>query len=422
VIKRLTSSLVARNAAILYAVQISGYLVSLITVPYLARTLAPARFGLVAYAQDFIWYFVLLTDYSFSVTATRQVAIHQDDRLALSRLFSAVMTAKLCLLALGFVLLNAVVAAVPKYRLEWPLFLIVYLSVASYVAFPLWYFVGLQKMQYVGVRDILGKFLVLAAVFAFVHGPGDYRIAAGIQAGGLLVTGLLGLAAVPFASPIRFIRPTVAELRLLLADGWPVFATLFLAGIGPSTNVVILGLVASSEQVGIYSAASRIIFPLRAMVGPLVTALYPHFSHLAVQAPERALRFLRRYSLLLSLPFLMLALGLVFAAPPAVRLLYGARYAQSTLLLQIMGVTPLLMSLSHCFSTYYMLAFGFTRQWSRITVAGVLFNFLVLPVFLWLVRPSLAIPLTMVADDLFLLIVYYRFYAVGTAAGRRVPA
>ncbi|MFB3778605.1 MAG: flippase [Bryobacteraceae bacterium] len=416
-IRRLFSLPVARNAAILYAVQIGGYLVSLITVPYLARVLTPAKFGLLAYAQDFIWYFVVLTDYSFNVTATRKIAIQRDDVQAVSRIFSVVMTAKACLMTVGFLALCATVLIVPRFRAEWALFCIVYLTVASYVVFPLWYFQGLEKMHIVGIRDIVSKLAVLAAVFAFVHSENDYRVAAAIQSGGLLVTAILGLAAVPLAAPVRLIRPSLRELRGLLSEGWHVFVSLFLAGVCPSTNVVILGLIASPEQVGIYSAASRIIFPMRTMVGPLVTAVYPHVSHLASSAPDRALRFLRRYAFLLSIPFLFLALGTLFFAPIAVRFLYGPRYAETALLLQIMGVTPLLMSLTHCFSTYFLLAFGFTREWSRIMISGVFVNFLALGVTIWLLRPSLALSVTMVAVDLFILSLSWAFYAARTGAG-----
>ncbi len=411
VIQRLAGSAVARNAAILYAVQISGYLISLVTIPYLARVLTPARFGSVAYAQDFIWYFAILTDYSFNLTATRRVAIARDDPAEVSRIFSAVMTAKLCLLALGFLLLNVVVAAVPPFGREWRLYYVTFASVASYAAFPTWYFQGLQKLEYVGVRDLVAKLGVLAAVLAFVHDESDYLAAAAIQSGGLLVTGLLGLAAVRWVAPVRFALPSFMEVRKLLKDGWQVFGSLFLVNACPPSNVVILGLVATPEQVGIYSAASRIIFPLRATVGPLVNAVYPHVSRLAAQAPEQALRFLRRYSLLLSLPFLLIAVGIVIFAPLAVRLLYGPQYADTAVLLQIMGLSPWLSSLTNCYTTFFLLAFGHERDWARITAAGVLFNFLALAAFLFLVRPAMAVSLTMVAADVLVLGLSYRLYA-----------
>jgi O-antigen/teichoic acid export membrane protein len=214
-----------------------------------------------------------------------------------------------------------------------------------------------------------------------------------------------------WAAPVRFVLPAFCEIRKLLRDGWQVFGSLFLVNSCSASNVVILGMLASPEQVGIYSAASRIIFPLRQTVGPLVNAVYPHVSRLASQAPERAMRFLRRYSFLLSLPFLLVAAGIVIFAPLAVRLLYGPRYAETALLLQIMGISPWVLSLGHCYSTFFLLAFGHERDWARITAAGVLFNFVALGAFLLLGRPAMAVSMTLVATDVFVLFLSYRRYA-----------
>src|SRR5678809_1376177 len=92
---RLSRHPVAQNTLVLYAVQITGYLIPLITLPYLARILAPDKFGVVAFAQNVVWYFVILTDYGFNVTATREIAIHREDSERVSRIFSTVLTAKL---------------------------------------------------------------------------------------------------------------------------------------------------------------------------------------------------------------------------------------------------------------------------------------------------------------------------------------
>src|SRR3989338_2300532 len=56
-----------------------NYIFPLITFPYLVRILGPAKFGLVIFAQSFIWYFVLLTDYGFNFTANRSVSVNKNN-------------------------------------------------------------------------------------------------------------------------------------------------------------------------------------------------------------------------------------------------------------------------------------------------------------------------------------------------------
>ena len=54
---QLRRNLVIQNALWLYAVQISGYALPLITLPYLSRVLSVEKFGLTAFAQSIVWNF-----------------------------------------------------------------------------------------------------------------------------------------------------------------------------------------------------------------------------------------------------------------------------------------------------------------------------------------------------------------------------
>ena len=125
---------------LLYAVQIGSYVFPLIALPYLTRVLAPARFGLISFAQSFMWYFVTLTEYGFNLTATRQIAVHRDDPEAVSRVFSSVMLTKLILTVIGFAIMLVVVFATPKLRADWLLYVVSFLSVVGNFLFPVWFF------------------------------------------------------------------------------------------------------------------------------------------------------------------------------------------------------------------------------------------------------------------------------------------
>ena len=413
-LQRLRKSALAQDALILMAVQASGYLIPLITLPYLARVLTPERFGQVVYAQEFIWYFVVLTDYGFNITATREIAIHRDDHARVSKIFSVVMAAKALLMAAGLVLMSAVVFSIPKLRSNWPLFYICYLTVAANVLFPLWLLQGLQKLRYVGFRDLASKLMVLAAVFVFVHDESDYLVAAAIQSGGLAISGFIGLLSVPFLTQVRLVRPEWSDIREAYREAWPVFASSAATGFCGASNVVFLGMVGGPYQVGVFAAAARIIAPLRGLVNPLSTAIYPHVSRLANQSREEALRFLRRYVFLTAIPFLLIGLGMLAGADILIHLLFGSKYDASIPLMRVMGMSPFLLCLGHCFATYFMLGFGYMKEWSRMTIASTVFNFLTIGTLLFLLPPASAAAWTMIAVDLFVLSVSYAFYEAKT--------
>ena len=54
-VERLYGHRVVRNAALMYAVQMSSYVFPLLILPYLARVLSREKFGLIAFSQMFIW-------------------------------------------------------------------------------------------------------------------------------------------------------------------------------------------------------------------------------------------------------------------------------------------------------------------------------------------------------------------------------
>ena len=402
---------IVRNALLLYGVQFSGYIFPLLTLPYLSRVLSQDRFGLIAFAQSFIWYFVTLTEYGFNLTATRRIAVERDDPEAVTRTFNSVLAAKALLCGGGFVLMVAIVATVPRLRQDWLLYVISYLAVVGNLLFPLWLFQGLQRMEHVAMRDFGAKLLALVAVFTLVRKDGDYLKAAAIQAGTLALAGLIGLVVAPRLASVRFAVPPWREVAARLREGGPMFLSMAAMTVYGSTNVFILGLVSNNTEVADFSGAWRVIVALRMLVAPLVTAIYPHISRVAANSQADAVRFLRRYSLILSAPFFAGGVVLFFSAPWLIPLLLGPKYHASIRLIQIMAFSPCLCSIANCYSTYYMLAFGYDRQWTRIVLWGLALNFVVLgPLFL-VTGPARTVAWTSTILDVYVAAAAYRFYS-----------
>ncbi len=409
-----------KNAAALFIVQVSAYAAPLVVLPYLSRILSKDHFGLIAYTTAFNFYFITLVEYGFNLSATRRIAINRDDPQKVSRITASVYAAKSLLTILGFIIMVSVVLATPKLRPNFTLFCIGYMAVLGDLLFPLWLFQGLEKMQNLVWRDLCSKFLSLGLTFAFVHHDGDYLWAAAFQSGSMMISGIVGLITVPFVISIRPVLPSLSETFSALKEGWPVFLSMAAFAVSSATNIFLLGLWAGPTDVAYYIASYRLVVAFRALVDPVKSALYPHISHMALRSKQDAIRFLRKYGLLLTFPFLLGSLVLFAFAPLVIRLLYGVKYAPSVPVMRLLAFGPFFLALQHNYSTFFMLAFGYEKQWSRIILFMTALNFAILIPSLYLARPPIAVALTGLICDIVVTMITYQFYRVHSA--EKVPA
>jgi len=352
----------------------ANYILPLITLPYLVRVLGPERFGLLAFAQAFTQYFVVLTDYGFNFTATRRIAIHRDNRQEVSETFCAVMSIKFGLMVISFLLMAATVFAVPKFHADWPVYFVTFLIVLGNVMFPTWFFQGMETMKYTAALSISARFVTTVAIFIFVRHQSDYLLAAGFQSASMVIGGLLGLLSLRRIAPLRLVLPSRQALATALSEGWHVFVSTAAISLYTSSNAFILGLITNNVTVGYFSAAEKIVRAVQGMFSPVSQAIYPHISSLVVRSREAAVEFIRKSLKWMGL-FSFTASALLFIlAEPMVVLILGQEYLASVVLVRWMAALPFIIALSNVFGMQTMLTFGMDRLVSRVLLLAGLMN------------------------------------------------
>lgn len=407
---RLLKHRLVQDVLVLGGVQVSGYVLPLVTLPYLTRVLGPENFGLIALGTALVLYFSVVTEYGFAVTGTRHVAVAQHDLTQVSRVYSSIMLCKLTFLVICFLITLALVAFVPKLREHWPLYLVSFLQVIGWCLSPNWLLQGMQRMKLVAYSDYCAKIVSVALIFLLVHHSSDYLIAAALQSGAFLIAALLGLTFTFTTFRLRPVRPSWNELRMHLLEGWPVFLSMASGNVMTSSNTMILGMMTTPTQVGFLNAGSRLIIAARALTNPLSAAVYPHMSRLAARSRSESIRFLERRLLWTTAPFFFISLGVLLFAPQVVRILYGPKYVETAVLLRLMCLTPFVHAVSMCFGTYYMLAFGYEKAWSRIIVQMLFLNFVAVFGLMMLMPLVRAIALSTSLMDVFAAASCIRFY------------
>lgn len=116
------NKLVFKNVFFLSLMQGANYILPFITIPYLVRTIGIEKYGLIAFAQSFAAYFVIFTDYGFSLSATKLISINRNDSKKISEIFSSVLYVKLVFVILSIIISTIIIFSFKKFYSEYEIF------------------------------------------------------------------------------------------------------------------------------------------------------------------------------------------------------------------------------------------------------------------------------------------------------------
>lgn len=380
-----SSKRLLENFLSLSAIQILNYILPLLTVPYLVRVLGPEKYGLVSFAQAFVNYFVIFTDYGFGLSATREISIYREDRKRVSEIFSAVMVAKCIFGVLSFVAFLLIILLVPRFGREWILFMFSFITVIGNILFPVWFFQGMERMKYITLLNILSKGIFTACIFLFVRRSADYLYVPLISSLGALVAGGISLKVAVDGFGVNFHVPSFKALKHQIKEGWHVFVSTVAISLYTVSNTFLLGLLTNNTIVGYYSAAEKIVRAVLGLLTPASQTLYPYMSVLASESKERLLRFAKKILFLVGGTMFLVSLLLFIFAPLVVDLLLGVQYEQSVVVVRVLAFIPFVVGLSNVFGIQTMIPFGLKRDFSKIILSAgcinVVLALLLIPLF-----------------------------------------
>jgi len=373
------------NIFSLGALQAANYVLPLLILPYLAHVLGVEHLGLLAFAVALMQIFVVLTDYGFNLSASREASIRRDEPEALIKLFAAVTTLRLLFMMTGFIVLLGLINLVPKFEEHAWLFIASYVLVVGNAIFPLWLFQGLERLKIASLVQIASKLVSLSLVFLLVKAPEDVEMAAFLQGAGSLLAALLITPWIPgLIAHLKPAIPSFQDLKHQLCQGWHIFISTASINFYTSSNTFILGLIASPTAVGIYHIAEKTIRAVQYLFTPVSQAVYPHVSRLAQQAPAAALAFNRKLLVWAGGISIMASLTVFILAPWGVILVFGEAFETSAGILQILAPLPFIIVLSNILGVQTMLSFNLKQDFSRIFVAASAVNFVLFIPLAWI--------------------------------------
>jgi len=339
-----------KNIAAFGVIKGSNFLIPVITLPYLVRTLGLEGYGSLNFALAMAQFLAVVIQYGFAVTATRQIARIRDDRDQLDYYYSTYIYSTLMLASLGMLTYLLIVFAVPDFYRNRELFLCCGVYLALQAMLPVWAFQGTERMPLLSWVYLSTRLLFLLLLVWLVQDESHVVRVAFINMICALIALLLAILVLRNQLKLRLVAVPFASIKREISNGLDIFIAQFAPNLYKNASVFILGLYSSDLAVGAYSAALKLV-EVTVSVGQIISsAVLPVLS--------RNIQHHRRYSQV------MLGLGVGFTvliipfSHTIVELAFNSIQAELITCLQVLSISIVFVYLYNTFGVNYLMVNG----------------------------------------------------------------
>lgn len=356
-----------KNTVMLYLLQFSGTLLSLLVVPYETRVLGPAAFGTLSVVTAIMVYFQLIIDFGFLLSATEEVSRKRDDPAELNRIFTSVTRCKLLLIVASGLALLALCRIIPSWQEKQALLLLSFCSTALTSLIPDYLYRGLEKMTAVTVRTVAIRALFTAAIFLFLHDADDILVIPAMNIVGNALALAAALMDLHRRFGVRFCRCKMKETLGALRRASTFFFSRIATTAYTAFNTVLLDfLTTGGAATGLYSSADKLITAGKNALSPISDSLYPYM------VKNCDFKLVRKV-LLVAMPVIVLGCGAAFVwAEPLCLLIFGSDYAGTGEILRAMLPVGVVVLPSYICGFPMLSAMGLSKHANYSVVFGTI--------------------------------------------------
>ncbi len=377
--KKLLSSFIS-----LSTLQGVNLILPLILLPYLVRTLGVELYGLIAFSTAFVYYFQVVTDYGFNLTATRETSIYRDNKTKIVEIYNSVMIIKLILATLCFILMSIIVLSFKILRDNYEIYYLSFGVVIGNALLPMWLFQGMEKMKYMTILNLITKVSFTILIFIFVNKKQDYLLVPIFTSTGYIISGLVSILIIKKSFKITIAKQPIKTLKIYLHDGWYIFLSQLKITFFSNSNILILGFFTGNVEVGYFSSAEKIIRTLSALQTPVVNAMFPYISKNIKNKPRKIINQINKIAKIGTICYLTIIILIFIFAETIVLIMFDSIFPEVVLILRIIVVVPLFVFLNNLFGTQILLNIGKDKLFFRVLLITAIINvILVFPLTYW---------------------------------------
>ena len=369
VLKSKDGRVLATNFAYLSLLQIASYIFPLISIPYLARVLGVDGLGKISFAAAVIVWIQTIADWGFDMTGARNVAQSRDDKEKVSKIFSDIFWARIFLMLCSLIILILLLIVVPKFRENYVIILFTFLYIPGHILFPAWFFLGLERVKYSTILNVISKLIFTMAVFIFIKDKDDYILQPVLIALGYFLSGIVALYFIFVRWKYHLCKPSFHAIIFAIKDSVDVFINTLMPNLYNNFSVLLLGFLGGDVANGIFYAGRKFGQVAYTVLNTITNVFFPYLS-----------RKIEYHSLYAKLNLGISSLGSLFLfilAPWLVKAFFGEGYDEAITVLRITAFALLFTNMDSVYGQNYLIVLHHEKLLRNLTIVASLCGFVI---------------------------------------------
>ncbi len=380
-----TGQTVAKNAFWLGVSNLGGRLIKAVIIIYSARILGAHEWGLFSYAVSFAALITIFTDFGIGPILTKE-ASRTDDPTKKAQIISTAFFMKAALLLIAVLIVIFIAPSLSTIKEATFLFPIISLI----IVFDTFQGLGFSLIRALEKMEWEAGFYLLTNILIVIFGFLTLRFYPNVQFFSYAYAAGIGIGAIATLFSLRhyfkkiFSNFKLKLVRSILGASWPFVISSVLGSLMINTDILLIGYFLSAKEVGLYSAADRIVQFLYLLPAILATSVFPTLSRLANKNQERIKGVVEKILSMAYLISLPIVLGGIVLGGDMIRVIFGGAYAGSVLPLRILFAT---LSINFAAVIMSNIIFAYDRQRDLVKFAAlgglsnVVFDLILIPRF-----------------------------------------
>lgn len=367
-------SSVKKNFSYNIIYQILTLILPLITAPYISRVIGAEGTGIYSYTSSIVQYFILFAMLGMNNYGNRTIAKCRNDKDELSKKFSSLYIFQLITSTLMVILYIGYICLFNNQYLEASLIQLIYLISTCFDIS--WFFFGLEKFKLTVIRNTIIKILSATSIFIFVKNKDDLMIYITLMSASHLLS---QLSLWPFLkSEVKLVKPKIKDIMSHLKPNLILFIPVIAVSLYKIMDKIMLGNMATVQDVGYYEYAEKIINIPLSIITALGTVMLPRISNLVANNNQEKIKFYIDKSMQFVL-FVSIAMcfGLIAISPRFVPIFLGDEFVQTGYILQLLSVTIIFISWANVIRTQYLIPNEEDKPYIISVFIGAIINFVV---------------------------------------------